>query len=116
MDDEAAVISQPEPLGDDAVLVAVSGEVTFANVDELRGALEHALRAGRDRVVVDITEVGFLDSSAMSALLSTSVEAAKEGRSVAVVHAGDEPPGIFRFKGVERLLRLYPSREAAVRG
>jgi anti-sigma B factor antagonist len=116
MHEQPAVIAAPEPLCEDAVLVAVSGEVTFANVADLKDALQRALGHGRDRVVIDITEVGFLDSSAMSALLKASVEASKDGRSVVVVHAGAEPPGIFRFKGVERLLRLYPSREAAVQG
>jgi anti-anti-sigma factor len=114
--DDDAVIAPPEPFGADAMLVAVSGEVTFANAGELRRALETAASGERDRLVVDITDVAFMDSSAISTLLNASVEATREGRCVAVVHAGDEPPGIFRFKGVERLLRLYPSREAAVEG
>ena len=110
------MIAPAQAFGEDAVLVAVSGELTFANVGELRAVLSGALNGDRSRLVVDITEVEFLDSSAMSALLTTSVEAGRDGHSVAVVHAGDEPPSIFRFKGVERLLRLYPSRAAAVHG
>jgi anti-anti-sigma factor len=113
--DQAAAIDPPQPLGEDAVVVAVRGEVTFANADVLARMLEQALTTAR-RVVVDISEVPFMDSSAISALLRASVHAAEEGRFVAVVHAGDEPPGIFRFKGVERLLRLFPSRAAALEG
>ena len=30
--------------------------------------------------------------------------------------ADGEPPSIFRFRGVDRLLALYPSREAALAG
>ncbi len=109
---DAPDISPPEPLGD-ATLVAVRGEVTFANAGELTRSLDAALAAGTDRLVVDISGVPFMDSSGISALLTASLQATREGRTVAVVHAGDEPPGIFRFKGVERLLRLYPSRDAA---
>jgi anti-sigma B factor antagonist len=110
------MIAAPQPFGEDAVLIAVSGELTFTNAEELRTAMATGLAGERTRLVVDISDVEFMDSSAMSALLRTSVDAGKEGRSVAVVHAGPEPPGIFRFKGVERLLRLYASRDAAVRG
>ena len=114
MADQLVSIDPPAPLGDDATLVAVRGEVTFANADALTRTLGAGLAEGRERLVVDISEVPFMDSSGISALLGASVQAGREGRSVAVVHAGEEPPGIFRFKGVERLLRLFPSREAAV--
>jgi anti-anti-sigma factor len=109
-------IAAPQPLGTSATLVAVRGEVTFANADALTRALDAALATGRPRLVVDISEVPFMDSSGISALLSASLQAGREGRTVAVVHAGEEPPGIFRFKGVERLLQLYPSRDAAADG
>ncbi len=109
---DAPEFGPPEPLGD-ATLVAVRGEVTFANAGELTRSLDAALAAGAPRLVVDISDVPFMDSSGISALLAASLQAGREGRSVAVVHAGAEPPGIFRFMGVERLLRLFPSRDAA---
>ena len=112
---DAAEIGPPEPLGD-ATLLPVRGEVTFANAAELTRSLDAALAAGTDRLVIDISAVPFMDSSGISALLTASMQAGREGRTVAVVHAGSEPPSIFRFKGVERLLRLYPSREAAAGG
>ena len=90
--------------------------MTFANADALTRTLGEGLAAGRERLIVDISEVPFMDSSGISALLGASLEAGRQGGTVAVVHAGDEPPGIFRFKGVERLLKLFPSRQAAVEG
>ena len=33
---------------------------------------------------------------------------------MALVLAQGEPPSIFRFRGVDRLLSLYPSQEAAL--
>src|SRR3954454_10228096 len=103
-------IRPASPLSAAATLVSVRGEVTFANADALSRTLGAGLAAGRERLVVDISEVPFMDWSGISALVGASVQPGREGRSVAVVHAGEEPPGIFRFKGVERLLRLFPSR------
>jgi anti-anti-sigma factor len=104
-----------EPLDRDTSLVTVAGEVTFSNVTglarELESALERALK-----LIVDLTSVTFIDSSGLSVLLTASTNARSRGGAVALVLAQGEPPAIFRFRGVDRLLALYPSREAALAG
>jgi anti-sigma B factor antagonist len=95
-------------------IVAVTGEVTFSNVTDLNRRLETALDGDAQHLVVDLTEVSFIDSSGLSALLTASAEARRRGGAVALVLAQGEPPSIFRFRGVDRLLSLYPSREAAL--
>ena len=97
-------------------IVAVTGEVTFSNVTDLNRRLETALDGDVQHLVVDLTEVSFIDSSGLSALLTASAEARRRGGAVALVLAQGEPPSIFRFRGVDRLLSLYPSREAALAG
>jgi len=100
-----------EQAGPQTTIVAVRGEVTFANV----GALERALAAeAAAHVLVDLTDVAFMDSSGLSALITASARARERGGTVALVVAADEPPSIFRFRGVDRLVALYPSREAAL--
>jgi anti-sigma B factor antagonist len=99
----------------DTTLVAISGEVTFFNVNGLGSQLALALQAGARNLVVDLSEVAFIDSSGLSALLTASAAARERGGTLALVH-GANPPAIFRFRGVERLLTLYATREAALAG
>jgi anti-sigma B factor antagonist len=94
-------------------VVPVSGEVTFSNVREFDRTLDRAFNEGARNLVIDLTEVTFIDSSGLSSLLTASARARKQGGNVALVLAQGEPPSIFRFRGVDRLLALYPSREAA---
>jgi anti-sigma B factor antagonist len=94
-------------------LVEVQGEVTFSNVGRLRRRLEQALAASRN-VVVDLSAVTFIDSSGLSALLTASTQAREQGGVLGIVLAQGEPPSIFRFRGVDRLLSLYSTREAAL--
>ena len=96
-------------------IVAVAGEVTFSNVGELTAAWRPRCVKPR-QLVVDLTDVTFIDSSGLSALLTASTQARERGGAVALVLADGEPPSIFRFRGVDRLLALYPSREAALAG
>ena len=104
-----------EALGPGTTLVAVAGEVTFSNVSGLDRALASA-QSEATNLVVDLTDVTFIDSSGLSSLITASARARERGGTVALVLAGDEPPSIFRFRGVDRLLALYASREAALAG
>jgi anti-sigma B factor antagonist len=96
-------------------VVEIAGEITFSNVSGLGRELADALKAGARNLVIDLSEVVFIDSSGLSALLTASAQARERGGAVALV-PGARPPSIFRFRGVERLLALYDSREAALAG
>ena len=97
-------------------VVPVRGEVTFSNVAGFDRRLKQAFDDGAHNLVIDLTDVTFIDSSGLSALLTASARARALGGAVALVLAQGEPPSIFRFRGVDRLLALYPSREAALAG
>jgi len=98
-----------------AEIVAVSGEVTFSNVAGLTRRLEDALARAHE-LVVDLSDVSFIDSSGLSALLTASADARAKGGALALVLGEGQPPSIFRFRGVDRLLALYASRDAALAG
>lgn len=72
-DSSDALVLVVEPR-DDVVLVAVGGEVDLSTADQLSAAfLEAAELAGRDGVVVvDLTDVTFMDSSGLNALVKAS--------------------------------------------
>ena len=55
-----------ESLGRGTTAVAVAGEVTFSNVIGFDRALGQALDEGARNLVVDLTEVTFIDSSGLS--------------------------------------------------
>jgi anti-anti-sigma factor len=95
-------------------VIAVPGEVTFSNVGGLDRVLGDALGSGARTLVVDLTAVGFIDSSGLSALLTASARAREQGSALALILGAGDPPSIFRFRGVDRLLALYPSRAAAL--
>ena len=69
------------PESADGPVISLSGEVDMLVADEVRvagdTAIEHALADGRRRVVIDLAEVTFLDSTGIGALVSVS-NAARE--------------------------------------
>lgn len=109
---EAVITTEPAAAG--AVIVSLGGEITFANSERLARDLHAALDTGATRLVVDLSRVAFMDSAGLAALLRAAATARRTDATVALVHDPSGPPGILRFKGVEQLMRMFDSREAAL--
>src|SRR5204863_6296559 len=58
-----------DALDDDRHLVAVRGDLDLHTAPELREALARAIDEGRSRLVVDLTETSYMDSSGLTALV-----------------------------------------------
>jgi anti-anti-sigma regulatory factor len=71
--------------GDDAVEVAVSGDLDPDSVGRLRAVLNGILRAGHRRVVVDLADSGEVDGRAKEMLAKTLKRARAQGGDM-VVH------------------------------
>src|SRR5215210_4070954 len=72
----------------DAVVVRLRGELDLANVERLRDVLLDAARGDAARLVVDLGDVIFLDSTALGALVQAH-RALGERALVLVAPAGD---------------------------
>ena len=79
---------------DDSVIVEVRGEIDLATAPELMRVVEAGLDAGPvevRRVVIDLSDVGFLDSSGLNALVR--LRRLLDGRGIAfrLVSPADHP-------------------------
>src|SRR3954454_20598740 len=70
--------------GGEVPVVAVTGEVDVYSAPALRDGLTELLEAGTS-VVVDLTDVGFLDSTGLGALVAARTTAAEHGASLPLV-------------------------------
>jgi anti-sigma B factor antagonist len=93
--------------------VAIRGEIDIAAVPELEHALDVAIIESTGAFVLDLSGVGFLDSTGLRLVLRWRALLAREERSLAIVC----PPGpvrrLFDVAGIADLLFLFDSREAA---
>jgi anti-sigma B factor antagonist len=89
------------------LLVVVRGELDLATAPALEGVLLEALDAG-DRVVLDVHDLAFMDSSGVRALVSAYVRAGRDGERFAVVRPGrgSEVARIIDVSGLDAELRL----------
>jgi anti-sigma B factor antagonist len=110
-DDEQVI---DEGYHDLAVLV-LGGEVDYEVSPQLRQRIVHAIRAGRRRLVLDLSDVTFIDSTAIG-VLAGAVQKLDEagGGSLAVVCTHEKVLQIFRITALDSMVALHRSREEAL--
>ncbi|WP_157996858.1 STAS domain-containing protein [Streptomyces otsuchiensis] len=96
--------------------IAVSGEIDIDAVGPLEETLSEALRADCRCTVLDLSRLGFADSTLLGILLSTTSAHQLSGRPLAI--AGPFPSSVWRVftvTGTADHLPLADSLEAAYR-
>jgi anti-sigma B factor antagonist len=90
--------------GEGATIVRVNGEVDLATSPELRECL-----TGLDGiVVVDLEEVGFLDSSAVNALIGSKKHLTAQGGALRLQGAQPHVRHVFDVMGMSDWFELEP--------
>ena len=103
-----------EPLTDHASLVTVAGELDLSTVPALRGALTGALDRGITSLVVDLTEVTFVDSVGVGAILHTKRRLGADGVLAVVLAPSTYARVIFDVVGADAVVEVFETRPEAV--
>jgi anti-anti-sigma factor len=111
-DRPSAFAIEPVPLSG-APGVRVRGEVDLATAPALTTALDAAIRDSLGAFVIDLGDVTFLDSSAVSALLRARAALGREDRDLVIVCPPGAPRRIFEIAGITDLFALFDSRDEA---
>ena len=90
--------------GDSGAVVHVGGEVDTYTSPKLRTALNDLVRDGTTRLALDLSEVSFLDSSALAVLLGTAKSCRAHGGSLTIAAATSETLRLLEITGLNRAL------------
>jgi anti-sigma B factor antagonist len=99
----------------DLAVLALGGEVDYEVSPQLRTHVVRAIKAGRRRLVLDLSDVTFIDSTAIG-VIAGAVERLDEagGGSLAVVCTHEKVLQILEITGLDSVITLFGSREEAV--
>jgi anti-sigma B factor antagonist len=99
----------------DLAVVTLGGEVDYEVSPQLRTRIVRAIKEGRRRLVLDLTDVTFIDSTAIG-VIAGAVERLDEagGGSLAVVCTHEKVLQILEITGLDSVITLYRSRDEAV--
>ncbi|WP_308103320.1 STAS domain-containing protein [Actinocorallia sp. API 0066] len=97
-----------------AVVVRPRGEVDMSTAPGLREELDRLISGGARRVVVDLAEVTFLDSTGLAVFVGVWQRLRNEGGSFALAAAPAHVASPMRLTGLDRSLNLRETVEDAL--
>ena len=87
--------------------IILSGNLDFSTQEALVHAIDQALSAAAAKEIqVDMTDVSFIDSSAIRALLNLQEMAVGKGRSLSIWNCSEQIRETFAIGGFDRLFVL----------
>ncbi len=95
-------------------VVDVAGELDIATSPRLKSAVHHALTEGCSRVVVNLLQTTYLDSTALSVLTSAQKEARRAGGNVGLVYGQPQIEKILTMTGLKDSFQVFRTEEDAV--
>jgi len=103
-----------ESLGEGRHVVAVRGEIDLFTAPELKKTLADAIENGATRVVVDLGETTFLDSTALGVLIGAVKRLRQRDGQLVIVNTDPNIQKTFEITGLDQIFTIVDSRDAAV--
>jgi anti-sigma B factor antagonist len=98
----------------DVEILDVRGELDISTSPRLRSVIQDVLAGGRSRLVVNLLNTTYLDSTALSVLTSALKQARDAGGIVALVYTQPQIAKIFTVTGLHEVFPVYRSEPEAV--
>ncbi len=95
-------------------IVALPAEIDITNAAQVGDDLGVALGAGAAMVIADMTLTQFCDSAGLRQLLIANDRAVASTAELRLVITSAAVLRVLQLTGVDRLLRIYPSLQAAL--
>ena len=103
-----------ESIDDERHVVAVAGEIDLFTAPELKATLTDAIEDGKTRIVVDLTETTFLDSTALGVLIGAIKRLRSRDGRMTIVNTDQNIAKTFEITGLDQIFTIRPTRDEAV--
>jgi anti-sigma B factor antagonist len=102
------------PIDAERHVLAVRGEIDLFTAPELKQVLAESIEADRVRIIVDLTETTFLDSTALGVLIGAVKRLRSRDGALAIVNVDENIAKTFEITGLDQIFTILPTREAAI--
>ncbi len=97
-------------------VVRPAGRLDLLSAVEVKQRLAQEVAAGRPRLVVDLGDTSFIDSSGLGALIGALKEARRAGGDLRLAQLAEQARVLLELTRLNRVLRPYASVEQALEG
>ena len=101
---------------DETHVVAVTGEIDLFTAPEFKQRVSAPVDAGRVRVIVDLTETTFIDSSSLGVLIGAHRRLRRLEGELVIVCSNDAIIKTFRITGLDGVFTIVSTLDEAFNG
>ena len=95
--------------GSDRYLITVSGEVDLATSPQLDTAVIAAIDSGNSSVVIDLTDVTFMDSSGLGVIVRALKRCREAENELDLVITNERVLKVFGITGLDQVIPIHAS-------
>ncbi len=96
-------------------VLTVTGDLVIGDAEAtFKKTVTRLLEEGHTRLLVDLSGVGFLDSSGLGALVRALTQSQKEGGQTKLLRAGPQIRKLLQMTKLDSVFEIHDDMEAAV--
>lgn len=100
---------------DGVSMVALSGRIVLGEESTaLREKLKSLIAGGKKKIVLNMAEIGYIDSAGLGTLVAAHVGAHNAGGSIRLCHLGDKFHEVLQITKLLTVFDVYDTEAAAV--
>lgn len=107
-------VREARPIGEHAYLIALAGDFDLHSGPEFERRVLEALGRSATDLLIDLSEVSFIDSTTIGILMRTRKRLAPLGGRVLVVTSDRNILRLFEITALDRMFEIYSSRTDAL--
>ncbi len=97
--------------GSDRYVITVSGEVDLASSPDLDTSIIAAIASGAASVVIDLTDVSFMDSSGLGVIVRGLKRCREADKDLDLVITNERVLKVFGITGLDQVIPIHDSIE-----
>jgi anti-sigma B factor antagonist len=100
----------------DVTIVDVTGDVKWGpSASSLSGAIRRLATDGHQRLLLNLAEISYIDSSGLGELVTGLTVVAKQGGALKLLKPSERVQAVLRITSLDTLFQVFDDEEAAVR-
>lgn len=111
---EVTITIHTKQVNEGCATVALVGRLDASNAQTLKESLEQLINGGVTHLVVDLSQVPFIDSAGLAALVSALKATRRVGGYVMLSGVQPQARTVFSLTMLDQVFAIHPSIEAAL--
>ena len=103
------------PKGNNITLVVLRGEIGTETVNQLKDKMEAIVNEGKNRLVMDFSDVSYLNSMGLGVIAGTLKRVKKENGDLKLLNLSPAVRELLELTRLTKVFEIFDSEESALR-